>query len=182
MGYTAIFSFIIHKSDKELVQRLDQSRYDHADLVQIKIPMNLPYYNSQSDFERIDGEITYKGVYYSYVKRKVANDTLYIMCLPNQAKTKLHGAQTDYAKKSNDLPFEKQNTTGKKSGAISEHNAQLNEYSFAIAAQPDQQSSFLFASRLYSTFPNSNFQPPEVNAWTFSIPQFNRIRQLADNV
>ena len=140
---------------------MDESRYNTGDLVQIKIPLHLPYYTSQTDFERIEGEVTYRGVYYNYVKRKVANDTLYILCLPNEAKSKLHGAQTDFANNTNDLPSGTQHAGGKKTNTFSEHQVQLTSYCFVNKASSCPPVCSSFTSPLAHTFLSSNFQPPE---------------------
>lgn len=98
-GYQVLFSFAIQRSDKLFVQRLDNNQYNEDELVQISIPLHLPYYHNQTAYERIDGEVCYKSISYRYVKRKVVNDTLYILCLKNEAKTDLQSEQTAYAKK-----------------------------------------------------------------------------------
>ncbi len=161
VGYQLLFSLLIQHSDKLLVQRLDQNQYDDNDLLQIKIPLHLPYYSSQSDYERLDGEANYKGVAYRYVKRKVANDTLYILCLKNEAKTQLKGAQTDYAKKATDLPVEKNNSSNKKMNYLGEHHSHQAEYSFAAAVRTLSQHRWLFVSPLCSLTLEGNLKPPQ---------------------
>ena len=82
---------------------MDINQYDDSRLVELKIPINLPYQTSWSSFERYDGEVTLNGTLYKYVKRKVFNDTLYLMCLPNTGKMKLESARNDFFMHSNDL-------------------------------------------------------------------------------
>lgn len=163
-GYLVVFSLVIRHSDKLLVQRLDRDQYDDDDLFQIKMPLHLPYYNSQTNYERVNGEVMYKGVYYRYVKRKVADDTLYILCLMNEAKTKLQGEQTDYTKMTADIPTDKHSSSGKKASCLSEHNPQHADYSLVTSIRVSDQPVPVFVSPLHTVVLNSNFRPPESNA------------------
>jgi hypothetical protein len=65
---------------------LDNNEYKDSDLISIKIPVSyLPYYNNSSTFERIDGQVEIQGLQYNYVKRRIYNDSLELLCIPNQA-------------------------------------------------------------------------------------------------
>ena len=98
-------------------------------MVEVKIPLNMPYINDTKDFERVDGQLEYKGVHYNYVKRKVTGDTLYVLCLPNISKTKLYVAKADYSKEVNDIPTNKKSTeTLKKAGFATEYRCTSNEF------------------------------------------------------
>lgn len=167
-GYQLFFSLVVRHFDQQLVQRLDQDQYADEDLFQMAIPLRLPYYSSQTDYERIDGEVSYQGVYFHYVKRKVANDTLYILCLKNETKTKLHSGEVDFAKRASDLPMGKDNASGKKVISLSEHNVQPVAFSFTTAAYHFRQHFLLFASPLYSTLLDGYFRPPR-SVWVMFI-------------
>jgi hypothetical protein len=91
------------KTDKKLEARLDNHSYDESQLIELKIAIHLPYQTSWTSYQRYDGEITIDGVMYKYVKRKLANDTLYLMCIPNSAKMRLEVAKNNFFKISNDL-------------------------------------------------------------------------------
>jgi hypothetical protein len=43
-------------------------------------------YISDKDYENAYGETVIKGVHYQYVKRKIENNVLYLLCLPNDTK------------------------------------------------------------------------------------------------
>jgi hypothetical protein len=146
------------------VQLVDKNQYNNKELVEVKIPMHLPYYSSWSDYERVDGQIEFNGTYYSYVKRKVTDDTLYILCLPNVVKTKLYAAQNDYSKHANDIPSEKDSGSSKKNGIFNEYNQQVSEYNFVIFTTNLNREVHHFASPLITLFIDNNFQPPEVTA------------------
>jgi hypothetical protein len=91
-----LFQYFINKSETKLIRLLDNKKYDEADLIVIKTPLDLPYY-SNSSMERVDGEIEISGIHYNYVKRKITNDTLYLYCIPNTDKTKLSQSQHAYS-------------------------------------------------------------------------------------
>lgn len=101
-GYRFIFDYAQHSNNLKLESIFDDELYDEAHLVELKVPMNLPYQTNRPVYERVDGEIKVEGVLYKYVKRKVANDTLYLMCLPNIKKMHLETAKNDFFKNWND--------------------------------------------------------------------------------
>lgn len=90
------------QSSRELETRLDNLQYDQADLILIKTPLHLPYYNS-SHFERVSGEMTIRGVVYKYVERRVFNDTLELLCIKDAQGTGLQQAKNEFYKQSNGL-------------------------------------------------------------------------------
>jgi len=136
-GYRLVVQYMQQKVSNQLEASLDKNLYSDAQLIELKVPMNLPYQTNWSAYQRYDGEIEVDGIMYKYVKRKVANDTLYLMCIPNTKKMSLETAKNDFFKLSNDLM---QNNNSKKSDnskAISFKNLQgeYDEYSFELNTQ-----------------------------------------------
>ena len=86
-GYRVLTDIIEHQADLVLEQRLDNSDYDESQLIEIKVPIELPYQTNWKEFERVDGEIEVDGIHYKYVKRKIVNGELVLLCLPNKSKT-----------------------------------------------------------------------------------------------
>ena len=103
VGYRFVVEYLQHRADQRLEVRLDNNSYDEAHLIELKVPINLPYQTSWAAYERYDGEIELNGKLYKYVERKVANDTLYLKCLPNAEKMHLEGAKDNYFLHANDL-------------------------------------------------------------------------------
>jgi hypothetical protein len=85
-------------SEAYLEKKVDQNKYDESDLITIKTKLNLPYYTGSNQFERAYGSIDINGANYQYVKRRVHNDTLELLCLPNQVKTKLQEVHNELTK------------------------------------------------------------------------------------
>lgn len=102
-GYRLYYDYLQHKTNENLEALLDNNSYDESQLIELKIPVNLPYQTSWASYERYDGEINLNGTSYKYVKRKLSNDTLYLMCIPNTKKMRLETAKNDFFKNSNDL-------------------------------------------------------------------------------
>jgi hypothetical protein len=95
-----------HVEDGQLNARLENISDTDKRLVIFKIPINLPYQTSWKEFERTDGEIVVKDITYRYVKRKIQNDTLILLCLNYREKTRLEKNSDDYFKKINSLTSE----------------------------------------------------------------------------
>ncbi len=127
-GYTLVFQYFINQADTQLVKQLDKTAYNDKDLVEVKVPLNMPYITDK-EYERVDGQLEYNGFHYNYVKRKVTNDTLYVLCLPNVSKTQLYNAKAAYSKEVNDIPGSKKSTEIiKKISFVSEYNCTANQY------------------------------------------------------
>ena len=103
IGYKLWFNYAMQKADIALEASLDKNNFNLQDLFTLKIPLNLPYQNIGSSFERIDGEITVNGESYKYVQRKVQNDTLYLQCIKHTEKINLEHKSNDYFGKVNDI-------------------------------------------------------------------------------
>jgi hypothetical protein len=167
-GYRLVFNYMQDKKDSQLETRFDNNNYDESQLIEIKIPLNLPYQNNWSAFERYDGEIKYNGVIYKYVKRKVENNNLIILCYPNNDKMHLQNAKDEFFKLASD--FQQQNQGKKQSkqntsvvkNLLSEYTEQKNEWqlnTFIVL------NGLFAAQHLYKTSAGyllSPEQPPEV--------------------
>ena len=97
-GYRLVISYLQQNSCMEAEARIDQQDYHEAELISIKTTLRLPYYNSSPDFERAYGSIKIDGVEYEYVKRRIYQDTLELLCLPNHQKTALNAVSGELAK------------------------------------------------------------------------------------
>lgn len=156
------------KVSDQLEVRLDKSLYDESQLIELKVPMNLPYQTNWSAYQRFDGEIEVGGIMYKYVKRKVANDTLYLKCIPNTKKMNLETAKNDFFKLSNDL----QNNDSKKSDnsktiSFKSLQGEYDEYSFALNTLNTSDDNMTFwpptdSKNLISSPRISPEQPPDL--------------------
>ena len=97
-GYRFMIDCLQDQQDISLNSQLDADQYNDQDLISIKTSLNLPYYTNSGSYERAYGSINVNGVDYEYVKRRVYNDTLELLCLPNQAKTNLQTVKNQFFK------------------------------------------------------------------------------------
>ena len=143
--------------------KIDQSDYLDEELISVKTVLNLPYYNSSPEFERAYGSMNINGVEYDYVKRRIYNDTLELLCLPNQEKTKLQAVQNDVLKLSIDntgtQPDKKSSSILKIS--LPDYSQQFSNYSIAAlneVAIKYHSENFYFIYEDHSTLCD---QPPQ---------------------
>lgn len=75
--------------------------------MQVKVPMHLPNVVNWDNYEQINGELQLKGHYYKYVGLKITRDTMFLLCLPDDEKTRLENEHIQLAKQENDSPTSK---------------------------------------------------------------------------
>lgn len=164
-GYRLLSDYLQHRSDAQLESRLDRQQYNEANLIELRIPLNMPYQNGTSDFERYDGEIEYNGIHYKYVKRKVANGELVLLCLPNENRMKLQNARDEFFKLVNDLQHSSQDKSPASHNTIknpiTEYWEQQNNWHLeALAAQYHNYSPY--SARIPAAPPTTTqAKPPE---------------------
>jgi len=129
LGYRFLTSLLEDKANTNLESRLDDNNYNESELVSIKIPtQHLAYYNNSKTFERVDGEIEISGIQYKYVKKRLYNDSLEYLCIPNNDVNKLRTARDEFFKLVNDLQL---NGQGKKSSSHSNNSKNfIADYDF----------------------------------------------------
>jgi hypothetical protein len=168
-GYSFVFDYAQQQSDVALEVSLDKDEYNEADLLTIKVPLSLPYVNSQANFERVNGEIEVDGKIYKYVKRKIADGQLVLLCIPDYNKMKLQNAKEEFYKYANDLV---QNNNSKKS----DHSKSVtfkkvlsdfytNENAYSTRANGMSQTTYNHLARVthLPTQPQTSpEQPPEI--------------------
>lgn len=114
-GYQLFFNQMEHQVGKEFVASLDEQAYNEKDLIEIKVPIELPYMQNWDEYERYDGEVIVDGVHYNYVKRKLVNDSMSFLCLPNTEKNRLYNARETFFALVNDI----EKSDGKKDSPVS---------------------------------------------------------------
>lgn len=126
-GYKLLSFYLENKADRQLEARLDEDRYDESQLISIKVPSShLSYYNSSTQFERVDGQIEVGGVQYKYVKRRLFNDSLELLCIPNHTAMNLQTARNQFFQLVNDI--QQHNGQGKKSDHSISKNFSPTDY------------------------------------------------------
>jgi hypothetical protein len=163
-GYRWVINYMQQQADATLEARLDNNDYDESQLIEIKVPINLPYQISQTAFERYDGEIEVDGIHYKYVKRKIANGELVLKCIPNQDRQRLQSAGADFFKLVNDLA---QDQSSKKSNnnviksALGDYEEQLTTQIVALLSSIRVSYTAFQSSVVKDDFHSTPGQPPE---------------------
>lgn len=112
-GYRLAIGLLETGSNTMLEAQLDENRYDESQLISFKVPVRyLPYYNNSTEFQRVDGQIEIGGIVYKYVKRRIYNDSLEMLCIPNPTAMQLRTAENEFFRFSNDL------ANGRKAGDL----------------------------------------------------------------
>jgi hypothetical protein len=103
-GYRILTSVLEDNADSQLETALRNNDYEESQLISIKIPVSyLLYYSIPKTFERVDGKLEIQGSEYRYIRRRILNDSLELLCIPNPALMKLKTASIDFFKFVNDL-------------------------------------------------------------------------------
>jgi hypothetical protein len=109
IGYKALFYYAEKKADASLEARLDKDLYEENELVTLKIPLFNPYQVEQNNFERVNGEVNINGKIFKYVKRKVSDGNLILLCIADEHKNVLKKAKSEYENAANGLPVNSKN-------------------------------------------------------------------------
>ena len=114
-GYRWVMNLMEKKADARLEARLDNNEYEESNLLEIKVPLDLPYQTDWKDFERCDGAIEFNNVHYKYVKRKIEGGYMILKCIPNDTRQELTNARDHFFQLVNDLeqtkPAKKSNSS-----------------------------------------------------------------------
>ena len=102
-GYKLFVSYMVSNANQSLEAALDDNKYNENELISIKKAIHLPYYNNTRDFTRTYGEVEMNGVFYKYVKSRIYNDSLEMLCIPNTSKQQLLNSKDNFTQAIFDL-------------------------------------------------------------------------------
>ena len=105
-GYGLVFWLAERHANQKLESRLNDNQYEDTETVLLKIPIDLPYPITQNDYERVTGDFEYEGQFYTMVKQKIENNTLFLVCVKNTDATHLAVVKKDYTALANDVKGE----------------------------------------------------------------------------
>jgi hypothetical protein len=106
LGYYGVFLGLKYRNTQAITQKLDTENYRESETITLKVPLALPYHVDENEYERVNGEIEHNGEFYRLVKQKLANDTLYIVCIKDHQSKQIKNALADYVKTFTDRPAE----------------------------------------------------------------------------
>jgi hypothetical protein len=104
VGYWLFISWMESHVESQWRQRLDNDQYDPSQLTLVKVSADrLPYSNASKDFERTDGKVDIGSIHYRYVGKRLYNDSVEFLCLPDREANRLQTAKNDFFSLVNDL-------------------------------------------------------------------------------
>ena len=165
VGYRAWFYYAEQKWDATMESRLDKDQYNESELVSLSVPLCNPYQSEQTAFERVSGEINFQGKTYKFVKRRISDGNLVLLCIPDIRKMVLKKAKSDYGNDVNDL------TSNSKNPSRSGTQKSLNCSDYIDQFQNFQISKFANLQIVYKTFHQQGFTDPHIVA-PAKPPQF----------
>lgn len=105
VGCWLYISWSEHREAACVVARLDKEQYNADQLIVLKVSADgIPYSNSSTTFERTDGEIEVGNIHYRYVRKRLFNDSVEFLCLPDHETSRLHRVRNDLLRLTTDIP------------------------------------------------------------------------------
>lgn len=154
------------KATTRLEQKLETGDYDESLLMEVKIPLQLPYYTNWTEYERHYGETEWNGQHYQYVKRKLYNDTLYLLCIPHTEKNNIQTAAADIFRSVNNIQHDGAPQKSNQPIVVKLMLTEFVETQTAFDSRIESNLNLTFLAKcfyLHSQFkPLTPEQPPEV--------------------
>jgi hypothetical protein len=169
IGYKAIFAYLDKQATDHLISRLDKGKYQEDELIEVKIPYQSLYAPNWTDYARFDGEIEINGSHYNFVKRKFANDTLYLLCIPNNTSNRLQSAEkvfwSSVAQTADNAHERSKSAASNLLKCFSgDWNVLLNHYDLACPAGAANKYIVALNKPLSDVFIPAFFKPPKATA------------------
>jgi hypothetical protein len=158
IGYRAWFFYAEQKADAAMEYMLDRDQYKESELVALTIPLNNPYQMEQSGYVRVKGEINFQGRTYKFVKRKVTEGTLVLLCMPDSRKMVLKKASTEFGNATSGL------TANSKNSSRSETQKNFNSSDYLKLFSNLDFGKFETGPLLHHTFYQVSFSDPLISA------------------
>ena len=166
VGYRLVTGVLQQQADLKLQATVEENRYNDEDLVEIRVPLNLPYQTDWKEFQSYDGAIKVDGVDYRYVKRKIEHGQLVLLCIPNHSKTHLTTARDQFFMMVNDLQHNgnsksdgKQTQTLK--SPVTEYVQDINSIDLTAPSYSRQMLSIEQGKHCLNGFQDALIQPPD---------------------
>ncbi len=95
-GYYIVFWGLRFQTDQRLTARVQASLYNDDEIVELKIPVALPYPIHNQGFQPAEGRFEHGGQHFKLIKHKFENDTLYVVCIRDHETRQLVNTIRDY--------------------------------------------------------------------------------------
>jgi hypothetical protein len=164
-GYRLVSGLLQNKATAALQSQIDRSDYQDDQLLEIRVPLNTPYMaGTSSQFERVDGEIEVSGKTYRFVKRKVSNGELVLLCLRDENSSRFQQSRMDFFKLVNDLGHSSRGNNEKHGNLVkafvAEYSPEKNLWTLAAPAELQQNFSRIPDAKLSYSYYDVLKRPP----------------------
>ena len=168
-GYRLVMDYVQQKADTHFEIKLDNKEYDESALIEIRVPVTLPYQTDWKEFERVSGEITINGMHYKYVERKLEAGEMIYKCIPDEGKARLVNARENFFKLVNDLQNQQEQNSGKQPAPSYKTFSfdffeQLANWSLVELLKDNATFNHIFLATTLSAIILTAEQPPEATA------------------
>jgi hypothetical protein len=116
VGCWLLISWFENREAACFAARLDKDQYSADQLVVLKVSADgIPYSNPSTSFERADGDIEVGSIHYRYVSKRLYNDSVEFLCLPDRETSRLRKVRNDLLRLTSGVPdtHGKSNSRGK---------------------------------------------------------------------
>jgi len=105
VGYWLFISWCEGRETARWESRLEKEGYDPGQLIRFKLPASsIPYATASADFERADGELGVGKIHYRYVLKRLYNDSVEFLCVPDSEAGRLQQAKSEIIRLATDGP------------------------------------------------------------------------------
>lgn len=162
-GYMLLFQYFIKQSDNIANEQISRGLYKSSELVELKIPVRMPYVQEQRQYENISGHIELNGNSYNYVAMRMTRDTMFVKCIPNYEKTRLVSEKVIMGKEISDLPLSKKSNVPvmKKSDVDTDYNYSSFYYDLGAPIVAFNPSYLKTTPKIIHTYYSTLIQPPD---------------------
>jgi hypothetical protein len=104
VGYRLLTAFCEDRANARFEATLDLNQYDPAQLILLRVSADaLPYSNASERFEPFDGCLEIGAARYRAVKRRLYNDSIEFLCIPDGTVSQLMLVKDNFFRLVNDL-------------------------------------------------------------------------------
>lgn len=178
VGYWLFISWFETRETARWEMRLDNDQYDAGQLILFKVSASaIPYSNASKTFERADGELEVGNIHYRYVSKRLYNDSLEFLCIPDRETSRLRSAKNEIIHLVTDLPDGNGHGKSSPTGKLSQHLTKAfywNSLAFGICNFPAGEEKRV-CGQAPSPCPghtHKGWQPPRATARLSLIPYF----------
>jgi hypothetical protein len=149
-------------SGKFFNEQTSKGFYNTGDLIEVKLPLNMPNIADWPAYENVSGRIRFENTSYNYVKMRITRTALYLMCVPDYNTTRLSNQNVIDARQDKSAPLpKKDHVPYGKTTLSSQFNCVFTQFAFCSFAKTLPAVFIQPSVRLASRYPDIPTQPPK---------------------